>query len=831
MKSKRIKGILVLGVAVLTLQAVCMPVGRIHAETIVSPEEVPEQVELPTVPGLLEKTEEANPRFFFQQSHMQGIVNEPINVTLSSDQEVFEIRIKLPEAAQVLNEQLPAGILMEQDQHSKEWMIQAKRAQTTFVLPLVFESEGNYELFLEDTTATIEIINEDGIAGEELLEEESSNDSSIMPEKDSSESSSNTNEDEVAIDKTLEETAISEESPSARSSVNVSTWTQYAAAINNQSVTVINVTANISGNTTLNNITRNLTINGNGFTINSQNQSYILAAANLELAVKNATIVSTRGLNNAVFGITSAAALPTFRFSNLTFNSTNRLVGSNSSSFGRRITTILDGGDFDFSIPATTENFNAVLGSSRSVIITNNAKVISHGRRLSVSIVGETDDQVQSRTVQIDEGSSLITDASLDATTFNIFGTIEGTRLDGHRTTIPMIINLRENGSLYLNHSSNNGDIFQTNSNVTLNISKYSNFDFSQLNGRSLIQNRNINIYLDSESLALWDLGLQEEKASIVFSDISASLSGTNASVIGTTTNDRFQKLYDASGLASYSRMSNRPVEEMTRSVIANYLDTEGNEIADPEVITGLLGENYQTKEKQISGYHLIKRPSNEAGEFSRETIEVSYIYEASNVAPVDPLDPEIEIDPENKPQLPENQGRLSIDFVSQFHFGTQGISVRDQTYFAQSQRLLNEDGTINEIEERPNYIQVSDRRSDTERHGWQLAVTQKTQFENEVGHQLTGAQLRLTNQQLATAQDGIAPELQQTNPLALTPGVKRVLLMAQGDEGQGTWIYRFGDGETASESVALTVPRGATPEVTTYKSTLTWELSAVPGN
>jgi len=821
---------LMLGVAVLTLQGVCIPVSMIHAETIASPEEVPEQVELPTVPVFLETTEEKNPRFFFQQSHMQGIVNEPINVTLSSDQEVFEIRIKIPEAAQVLNEQLPAGILMEQDQHSKEWVIQTQRAQTTFVLPLVFESAGNYELFLEDTTATIEIINEDGIAGEELLEEESSNDSSIMPEKDSSESSSNTDEDEVAKDKTLEETAISEESPSARSSENVSTWTQYAAAINNQSVTVINVTANISGNTTLNNITRNLTINGNGFTINSQNQSYILAAANLDLAVKNATIVSTRGLNNPVFGITSAAASPTFRFSNLTFNSTNRLVGSNSNSFDRRITTILDGGDFDFSIPTTTENYNAVLGSSRSVIITNNAKVISHGRRLSVSLVGETDDQAQSRTVQIDEGSSLITDASLDAATFNILGTIEGTRLQGDKTTIPMVINLRETGSLYLSHS-NNMDIFSQNSNVTLNISKYSNFDFSQLNGRSLIQNRNINVYLDSESLALWDLGVQEEKASIVFSDIHASLSGANASVIGTTTNDRFQKLYDASGLASYSRMSNRPVEEMTRTVIAKYIDTEENEIADPEVITGLLGENYQTKDKQISGYQLIKRPSNEVGEFSRETIEVSYIYEASNVAPVDPLDPETEIDPENKPQLPENQGRLSIDFVSQFHFGTQGISARDQTYFAQTQRLLNENGTVNEIEKRPNYIQVSDRRSDTERHGWQLAVTQKTQFENEVGHQLTGAQLRLTNQQLATAQDGIAPELQQTNPLALTPGVKRVLLMAQGDEGQGTWIYRFGDGETASESVALTVPRGATPEATTYKSTLTWELSAVPSN
>ncbi|EYT94387.1 WxL domain-containing protein [Enterococcus mundtii] len=829
MKSKRIKGMLVLCVAVLALQAVCMPVGRIHAETIVSPEEVPEQVELPTVPGLLEKTEEANPRFFFQQSHMQGIVNEPINVTLSSDQEVFEIRIKLPEAAQVLNEQLPAGILMEQDQHSKEWMIQAKRAQTTFVLPLVFESEGNYELFLEDATATIEIINEDGIAGEELLEEESSNDSSIMPEKDSSESSSNTNEDEAAKDKASEETIISEESPSVRSSVNVSTWAQYASAINNQTVTTINVTANISGNTSLNNITRNLTINGNGFTINSQNQSYILAAANLELAVKNATIVSTRGLNNAVFGITSAAALPTFRFSNLTFNSTNRLVGSNSNSFGRIITTILDGGDFDFSIPATTEVFNAVLGSSRRVIITNNAKVISHGRRLSAGVEGQTEAQAQDTTVRIDEGSSLITDAPLDATTFNILGTIEGTRLQGIRAEIPMIINLRETGSLYLSHSSNN-DIFYNNSNVTLNISKYSNFDFSQLNGRSLIQNRNINVYLDSESLALWDLGLQEEKASIVFSDIQTTLSGTNASIIDTTTNGRFQKLYDSSGFSAYSRMSNRSVEEMERTVIAKYLDTNSNEVAESEVITGLLGENYQTRAKQISGYQLIDSPSNELGEFSRETIEVSYIYETANVTPVDPLDPEIEIDPENKPELPEDQGLLSIDFASTFNFGTQAISIHDQTYYAQPQRLLNEYGTVKETEERPNYVQISDRRPESERNGWELAVTQKEQFKGEENQVLNGASISLSNQQVVSAQGGTAPGLQSV-PCELIPGNRRTLLKAQGNEGVGTWIYRFGDAETAKESVALNVPKGANPEAISYSTTLTWELSAVPDN
>jgi hypothetical protein len=56
-------------------------------------------------------------------------------------------------------------------------------------------------------------------------------------------------------------------------------------------------------------------------------------------------------------------------------------------------------------------------------------------------------------------------------------------------------------------------------------------------------------------------------------------------------------------------------------------------------------------------------------------------------------------------------------------------------------------------------------------------------------------------------------------------------LLKASGSEGTGTWIYRFGNGETAGDSVALDVPKGANPEATTYSSTLIWELSAIPGN
>ncbi|TPR56935.1 WxL domain-containing protein [Enterococcus sp. OL5] len=212
------------------------------------------------------------------------------------------------------------------------------------------------------------------------------------------------------------------------------------------------------------------------------------------------------------------------------------------------------------------------------------------------------------------------------------------------------------------------------------------------------------------------------------------------------------------------------------------------------------------------------------------ESATILTVGDLGPISPVDPLDPEIEVDPENKPELPEDQGQLSIDFVSSFNFGSQAISVHDQTYYAQPQRLLNEDGTINESEERPNYVQISDRRSENDRNGWTLAVTQKEQFKGAENQVLNGARLSLSNQQVITAQGGEAPGLQSA-PVTLVPGNQRTLLQAQGSEGTGTWIYRFGDGETAGESVALDVPRGANPEAATYSSTLIWELSAIPGN
>ena len=200
-------------------------------------------------------------------------------------------------------------------------------------------------------------------------------------------------------------------------------------------------------------------------------------------------------------------------------------------------------------------------------------------------------------------------------------------------------------------------------------------------------------------------------------------------------------------------------------------------------------------------------------------------------VDPVDPLDPDKEVSPENKPELPDDQGLLSIDFISQFNFGTQSISTSDKTYYAQPQRLLNEEGDVIEDKERPNYIQVSDRRSEADRVGWEISVVQNTQFTNGAGDELAGAQLRFMNQQLATAQGGSAPSIRTPEEVILIPGKKHILLTADEETGTGTWVYRFGNEESSDRSVALDIPHSSNPTASVYQTKLIWELSSVPEN
>lgn len=268
--------------------------------------------------------------------------------------------------------------------------------------------------------------------------------------------------------------------------------------------------------------------------------------------------------------------------------------------------------------------------------------------------------------------------------------------------------------------------------------------------------------------------------------------------------------------------------------VTVEYVDESLIKLTESKILKGLLDEEYEAVPIEIEGYTLKEIPDNVKGRFTKEEQTVTFLYTKDildPVSPVDPLDPEKEFDPENPPELTEEPGLLSIDFASRFSFGQQGISAQLKNYYAQPQRLLNSDGTVNATEERPNYVQIRDRRPKNERHGWTLSVTQNGQFRNDQNHELKGAHLQLHNQQLMSVQDIGEPDLSQPDGIKLIPGEKTELITARDDQGIGTWIYRFGDSASADKSVVLEVPTSATPHATTYQTTLTWELNMIPDN
>ncbi|MFW8599777.1 WxL domain-containing protein [Enterococcus innesii] len=198
-------------------------------------------------------------------------------------------------------------------------------------------------------------------------------------------------------------------------------------------------------------------------------------------------------------------------------------------------------------------------------------------------------------------------------------------------------------------------------------------------------------------------------------------------------------------------------------------------------------------------------------------------------VSPVDPMNPDSEVSPENPPVLPEEQGLISIDFVSQFDFGEVPIKADGGVYGALPQQLLNEDGTVSD-EERPNYVQVSDRRPIND--GWELtAKLSEEGFRSTTGEPLRGARILLENTEMATTSTNTSVEPFYQSTAILGPGNLCSLAVARNSEGGGTWIQRYGNQDTAGSSVKLDVPAGANPKADKYEATIEWQLSFTPGN
>ncbi|MEF7556566.1 WxL domain-containing protein [Bacillus thuringiensis] len=209
---------------------------------------------------------------------------------------------------------------------------------------------------------------------------------------------------------------------------------------------------------------------------------------------------------------------------------------------------------------------------------------------------------------------------------------------------------------------------------------------------------------------------------------------------------------------------------------------------------------------------------------------DVSFTESKEVTKPVNPLDPTTEVetkDPNdpNDPHEPGTKGPLSIDYVSNFHFGEQVMSGNDQVYTAKLDTVKAVGAS--ESTEVPNYVQVTDNRGTNK--GWKLTVKQNGQFKAGES-ELTGAALNLSNPVAnSTISKEHAPEVK---PVALNPnGDTQDVAIANTGKGMGTWVTTYGkDAKEGTESITLAVP-GSTSKVkdAKYQTSLTWTLEDTP--
>ncbi|MFJ3332391.1 WxL domain-containing protein [Enterococcus sp. NPDC086594] len=782
--------LLLLGASILMMQALILSIGMVYAETTMDTEEQ-KQVEHPSMKNLLKEEQASDARFFFTQARMQGTVEETIQVTFFSDQEVSEARVFLPEEATLINEQLPAGGSVEQIEQSQEWLVQSKRAQNTFVLPLVFEQAGRYELSVGGATAYLEISEqEDSIVENPTEGIEASDDSQT-----------------VQADLEAKENAVEENQMKEQPSQSLDN--EYSS---NATVTKDNFLQHfdLQGSATYDSETGEVTL-----TTASNNQ-----VGNVTLKEKlsvNYPFVLTGKAN--IGSNTNGADGMAFGF----HRSENSAVGNSGNGMGIAGLT----GGFGFKLDS---NFNTTqgAGAARDPAALGGAPfagyVYHETNGLLTTYMGS--DAPAKRTGTLNGAYDDIVIEYLPSEEANIFRinykgeTWERDISDwqGIDTTALSFLISGSTGARNNVHSF----IFEQMDYVIGTGEVEVSYRDAATN-EEIIPSQLLEIPFKSEAVLNPNSGIDDEPYLLGY---DYSHVETDALYFDETNNT----IKPEAERRNVTYFFNRAESEVT----IHYIDDAGTVISPSDTIIGYVNEELEVTIKEIENYKFLFERDNQLLNtvFTREQQNywLVYILQGS-MPPVDPLDPEIEVNPENKPELPENQGLLSIDFISSFNFGSQPISVHDQTYYAQPQRLLDEDGTVNEMEERPNYVQISDRRSATERNGWQLSVTQTKQFEGLKNQQLTGASITFSNQQLVTAQGGNTPSLQTANPLTLVPGNKRALIRAEDTEGTGTWIYRFGDEHTARESVTLNVPKGSNPEATSYSTTLIWELNTIPDN
>ncbi|WP_036079973.1 WxL domain-containing protein [Listeria cornellensis] len=212
---------------------------------------------------------------------------------------------------------------------------------------------------------------------------------------------------------------------------------------------------------------------------------------------------------------------------------------------------------------------------------------------------------------------------------------------------------------------------------------------------------------------------------------------------------------------------------------------------------------------------------------------DTTFIQDTTTTSPLDPTNPNTPVgpvDPTNPldPHEPGTAGPLSINYVSNFHFGSNVITPATTTYYAKLDKVkVTSTGNVIDV---PNFVQVTDKRGTNA--GWKLTVMQNGQFTTQDGtaKELDNAELSLVAGTPKSLTDtSYAPT---TSVATLDPvgGASSDIATAADKKGMGTWSIAFGEGAASETGVSLKVPIDTAKVANVqYKTSLTWNLEDTP--
>ncbi|MDT2523748.1 bacterial Ig-like domain-containing protein [Enterococcus raffinosus] len=118
-----------------------------------------------------------------------------------------------------------------------------------------------------------------------------------------------------------------------------------------------------------------------------------------------------------------------------------------------------------------------------------------------------------------------------------------------------------------------------------------------------------------------FDSAVDKDGNPVDFKDITVDSTKVETSKTGT-----YEVTYTYDGVTSVAKVTVKERKASKGTVTVKYIDEDGNKLSEDVVLSGIEGEEYETKAKHISGYELIHEPANKKGKF-KKNIVVEYIY------------------------------------------------------------------------------------------------------------------------------------------------------------------------------------------------------------